>query len=203
MGKFSQWLRHFVRISKLEDFWRHKGEQAGLRGFFMGVAANLSVIAGILVTGLTDNYFFGLIAATGSLPLLIALAIVIASKLWKRRIKSVISDDNTFNWRMYLEDEYEDQIRKIEDLGLAAREASKLKSEAFREYQSALKEYQSRLTSDSASVSVRTSSETRKVVRTVDRISPGIESAELNGLREIHGIEVPKGRRRSSSRRDE
>jgi hypothetical protein len=145
MGKFSRWLKHFAKISKLEDFWRYKGEQASLRGLYMGIAANLSVLIGIIVKVLTGSYIYALLAATGSLPVFFSLAILIASKQWKRRMRNVVSDDDDFNWRMFLEDEYEEQIRKINDLALVRREASKLKVEAYREHQEILRLFQAKI----------------------------------------------------------
>lgn len=145
MGKFSNLLKHFARISKLEELWRHRGELAALRGLYLGLAANTSVIIGVFTQVLSGSYIYAFLAATGSLWLLFPLAILIASKNWKGRMKNVVFRDDDFNWRMFLEDEYEEQLRRINDLGLEKSEADKLKVEGYREHQEIIRLFQAKI----------------------------------------------------------
>ena len=169
MGKFSNWLKLFANISKVEDFWRNKGEQAGLRGLYMGIAANVSVLIGILVQILSGSYFYAFIAATGSLWILFPLAIFIVSKHWKKRMRNVVLDDGDFNWRMFLEDEYEEQLRRIIDLQLDKVDTDKLKLEAYREHQEIVRLFQAKIAATPQKLHPVSVNDLRSIFQNIER----------------------------------
>lgn len=142
MGKFSHLLKRFTDLKKLQAYWRSKGELEARRGAYMAVAAICSAIPAIAALALTHNYAIASFVGTALLGLFMPSSIWLASKHWKQRFRPILQDDDDFNWRMYLEDEYEDRIRRIENLALGKKETDRLKLEAYQEHQTVLTQFQ-------------------------------------------------------------
>jgi hypothetical protein len=142
MGKFSRFLKRFTELKKLQAHWRNKGELEARRGAYMAVGAIVSAVSAIAVLAFTHSYPVASFVGTALLGFLIPSSIWLASKQWKQRFRTVIQDDDDFNWRMYLEDEYEDRIRRIENLGLAKKDTDRLKLEAYQEHETVLMQFQ-------------------------------------------------------------
>jgi hypothetical protein len=184
MGKFSRLLQRFTELKTLQTDWRNKGELEAKRGAYMAVAAICSAIPAIGVLALTYNYALASFVGTILLGLCMPLSIWLASKHWKQRFRRVIQSDDDFNWRMYLEDEYEDRIRRIENLRLNPTETDKLKLEAYQEHQTILTQFQVSIASRPRQLppqsirevedilnEIRTNSQKRQLVgRKIDRI---------------------------------
>ena len=112
MGKFSSALKRFTEIKKEQAHWKNKSELQAMRGVYMAASAVCSSLAGISVLTFTNNLYLASFVATSSLGFFLPTSIWLASKQWKKRYRVVIQDDDDFNWRMFLEDEYEERIER-------------------------------------------------------------------------------------------
>lgn len=153
MGRFSQFLTRFTELKKQQAKWKNKSELQAMRGVYMAAGALCSTVPAIGVLTFTGSYTLASLVATAFLGLFIPSSVWLATRHWKRRYRTVIEDDGQFNWRMYLEDEYEDRIRRIENLGLSKKAIDALKLEAYKELQDVLTQFQVSMASRSGEAS--------------------------------------------------
>lgn len=186
MGKFSRLLKRFTELSRLQSYWRSRGQLEAMRGAYMAVATLTSAVLAIAVLALTNSYALASFTATTSLGLLLPSSIWLASIRWKRRYGKVLANDDDFNWRMYLEDEFEDRIRRIENLGLDKPETDKLKLQAYQEFQAVLVQFQVSIASTPRQLPPQSINEAQAILDEIRRapLEPETVDLKLNQLQE-------------------
>jgi hypothetical protein len=153
MGKFSQLLNQQYSINKLTAHWMNKGRLWAIRSVWLGIASNLSVLTGIIVSYFTASYSLGIMAATGFLAILLPLSILISYKRWEKEKQRIVEGgDNRLNPLDLIDRAYEEQLQKIEALNLSKSKTETLKIEAYHQHQTMHKLFQSRLLSGQVSL---------------------------------------------------
>ncbi len=139
MQKF---IRQLFRLSGNEKQlrkWENVSTGQAFRALFLGLASLVSVIIGVSVQALTSSYAIGTLAMTVSLPILFPLSIILLDK-FQKRILNTSNKPELLNQRKILEYEYDDALRRLENLNLPEEKKAELRVELYRDFQKRLDE---------------------------------------------------------------
>lgn len=113
MGTFGKLLDKYIELRKSERYWLDKSDFHAVRALWLALGSFLSILVGIGLGSAGISIIFTLVITLACASIFLPACFLFSSFHWKRRQRNFALSDDNFNYRKYLEDKFEVEVRKI------------------------------------------------------------------------------------------
>jgi hypothetical protein len=135
MGTFGKLLEEFIELRKKESYWLDKTDFYAIRAMWLALGSFVSGLLGIALGALGVGIIVSLTVMIGTAAIFIPISFLLSSLHWKTRQRNLALSEDNFNYIKYLDDKFELEVRRINQLPVSEPQKSKLILAEFKNYQ--------------------------------------------------------------------